>query len=401
MYWISNIKMETGYDFSSKNNVKTKTELVALGIEDGIIKAIEIGNFKPHNPGIDGQGYLILPSFADNHIHLDKGHYGGPWQAVVPLGGVQERIKEEEGFLLSFLEHTPERAQALIDLVAGNGATFLRVQVNVDPVVGLKNLECIYEVLKKNAYRLDYEIVAFPQHGTVITEERGLLSEAMKHPGIDAIGGVDPATIDGDIELSLKTIFDLAKEYQKKVDIHLHDSGTLGLFEINRIIDFTIHYKMEGKVQISHAFGLGNTPESQLAKVAKRLHDADIGINTTVPLSSYAPNIPFLQAHGVRVHVINDCINDHWSPFGTGDMLQRVNRAAEKFGQVDERSLAQCLSLITKGITPLSYEGTLLWPKIGDKANFVLVNAESSAHAVARVPQERIVFFKGNMVSSK
>lgn len=401
MYWISNIKMETSYDFSRENDVKTKTELVTLGIEDGIIKAIERGSFKPQESDMDGQGYLILPSFADNHIHIDKGHYGGPWQAVVPLKGVRERIKEEEGFLLSFLEHTPERAQALIDLIAGNGATFLRVQVNVDPVVGLKNLECIYEVLKKNSHRLDYEIVAFPQHGTGVTEEKGWLSAAMKHPGVDAIGSVDPATIDGDIELSLKTTFGLAKEYEKKVDIHLHDLGTLGLFEINRIIDLTIDYQMEGKVHISHAFGLGDIPESQLAKVAKRLHDADIGINTTVPLTSYAPNIPFLQAQGVSVHVINDCINDHWRPFGTGDMLERASRAAEKFGQSDERSLARCLSLITKGITPLSYEGTLLWPKIGDKANFVLVNAESSAHAVARVPRERTVFFQGKMVSSK
>lgn len=401
MYWISNVKMETGYDFSEKNNVKTKTELVTLGMEDGIIKAIERGTLKQHEAEMDGEGYLILPSFADNHIHLDKGHYGGPWQAVVPLRGVQERIKEEEGFLISFLEHTPERAQALIDLIAGKGATFLRVQVNIDPIVGLKNLECIYEVLKNNAHGLDYEIVAFPQHGTLITEEKGWLSEAMKHPGIDAIGGVDPATIDGDIELSLKTTFNLAKKYQKKVDIHLHDSGTLGLFEINRIIDYTMDYQMEGKVQISHAFGLGNLTESQLAKVSKRLHDADIAINTTVPLSSYAPNIPLLQAHGVRVHVINDCINDHWSPFGTGDMLQRVNRAAEKFSQVDERSLARCLALITRGITPLSHEGELLWPKIGDKANFVLVNAESSAHAVARVPQERIVFFQGKMLTFK
>lgn len=401
MDWISNVKMETGYDFSQKNNIKTKTELVTLGIEDGIIKVIERGVLKSKEQEMDGKGYLILPSFADYHIHLDKGHYGGPWQAVVPLEGVQERIKEEEEFLISFLDHLPERAQALIDLIAGNGATFLRAQVNVDPVVGLKNLECIYKILKNNAHRLDYEIVAFPQHGTINTEEKGWLSEAMKHPGIDAIGGVDPATLDGDIELSLRTTFDLARKYQKKVDIVLHDSGTLGLFEINRIIDFTINYKMEGKVKITNAYGLGNTSESESIKIAKRLHDADIEINTTVPLASYAPNIPFLQDHGVNVNIINDCINDHWTPFGSGDMLERANRAADKFEQVDERSLARCLSLITEGITPLSYEGELLWPKIGDKANFVLVNAESSAHAVARVPRERMVFFQGKMVTSK
>lgn len=159
----------------------------------------------------------MLPALADDHIHLDKGHYGGAWQAVVSVeNGVQDRIREEEGFLLDFLEYTPEKAQALIDLVAGNGASFLKVQVNVDPIVGLRNLECIHEVLKKNAHRLEYEIVVFPRHGTLATEAKGWLTEAMKHPTVNAIGGLDSATIDGDIESSLKTIFDLAAAHQKR-----------------------------------------------------------------------------------------------------------------------------------------------------------------------------------------
>jgi len=402
MRWLTNIKMETGYDFSKESNVRTKTEYAAIGMEDGVIRAIEKNAVpKEGETVIDGRGYLLLPAFADNHIHLDKGHYGGPWQAVVPVAnGVQDRIREEEGFLLNFLEHTPEKAQALIDLVAGNGATFLKVQVNVDPVAGLKNLECVYDVLKNNSHRLEYEIVVFPQHGTLATEAKGWLTEAMKHPAVTAIGGLDPATIDGDIEASLKTIFDLAAAYEKHIDIHLHDGGTLGMFEMHRIVDYTEKYQMEGKVQISHGFCLADHSEEDIIRIAQRLSKAGIAINSAVPLDG-APNLPLLRRNGVTVHVVNDNINDHWSPFGTGDLLQRASRAAEKFDQVDERSLAQCLSMVTRGVAPLSREGELLWPKPGDPADFVLVPAESAAHAVARVPQERIVIFKGEVVSQK
>lgn len=84
----------------------------------------------------------------------------------------------------------------------------------------------------------------------------------------------------------------------------------------------------------------------------------------------------FTQVWG-RCAVVNDNINDHWSPFGTGDLLQRANRAAEKISQVDERALDQCLSLVTGGIQPLSWEGELLWPKLGDLADFLLVPAEN------------------------
>ncbi len=402
MLWLTNIKMETGYDFSRQDDIRTKTQYAAIGIEDGVIRTIERkAALKEGEAVIDGQGYLLLPAFADNHLHLDKGHYGGSWQAVVPVeNGVRDRIREEEGFLLDFLEHTPEKAQALIDLVAGNGAAFLKVQVNVDPVVGLKNLESVYNVLKKNSHRLNFEVVVFPQHGTLVTEAKGWLTEAMKHPAVTAIGGLDPATIDGDIEASLKTIFDLAADFQKQIDIHLHDGGTLGMFEMHRIADYTEQYHMEGKVQISHGFCLADQSEEEIIGMAQRLSRAGIAINSTVPLDN-APNLPLLRRNGVKVHVVNDNINDHWSPFGTGDLLQRASRAAEKFDQVDERSLAQCLSMVTRGVTPLSWEGELLWPKPGDAADFVLVPAESTAHAVARVPLERVVIFRGQVVSQR
>jgi hypothetical protein len=84
-------------------------------------------------------------------------------------------------------------------------------------------------------------------HDTLKTEDMGLLSKALEDEKVKIIGGLDPATIDGDIEKSLQTTFQLAAEYQKEVDIHLHDRGSLGIFEINRIIDYTMRQKLQGK----------------------------------------------------------------------------------------------------------------------------------------------------------
>lgn len=401
MSWIKNVLLEVGREEISKNNIVTKTKEVCLFIQDGMIK--EITDTVPEDAQdiIDAKGYLALPSLADNHIHLDKGHFGGKWHAVVPMHSVAERIVEEQGFLRDFLVDTPKKAQALIDLITGRGATFLRVQVNVDPVIGLENLELIKEVLEKNKNKLDYEIVVFPQHGTVITEELGLLSKALEDEAVTAIGGVDPATIDGDIEKSLKITFDLAKKYNKNVDIHLHDGGTLGIYEINHIIDYTIASNLQGKVQISHAFALGDIKGESLIRIAKRLKEADIAINTTVPLGMTALSIPVLQSQGVKVNVINDNINDHWSPFGSGDLIERASRAAEVFSLTDEVSLSNALGLVTNGVTPLDKEGNQVWPKVGDKADILFTKAECSAHLVGRVCPERVVLFKGQLVSGE
>lgn len=401
MSWIKNILLEVGREEISKNDIITKTKKVSLCIEDGIIK--EIADDVPENAEevIDAKGYLAVPSLVDNHIHLDKGHYGGRWKAVVPMNNVAERIVEEQGFLKDFLLETPKKAQALIDLITSNGATFLRVHVNVDPTIELDNLNIIKEVLENNKHKLDYEIVVFPQHGTLTTEYKGLLTKALEDDKVKVIGALDPATIDYDIEKSLKTTFDLAKKYDKEIDIHLHDRGTLGIYEINRIIDYTVSSNLQGKVQISHGLALGDISNNELDTIAKRLKEAKITINTTAPIDTKALSIPILQSHGISVNVVNDNINDHWSPFGTGDLIQRVSRAAEIFSMCDEVSLSEALGLVTNGITPLDKEGKQVWPKVGDKANILFVKAESSAHLVARVCPERVILFKGRFVSGE
>lgn len=401
MSWIKNVLLEVGREEISKNDIITKTKKVSLCIEDGIIK--EIADDVPENAEevIDAKGYLAVPSLVDNHIHLDKGHYGGKWKAVVPMNNVAERIVEEQGFLKDFLLETPKKAQALIDLITSNGATFLRVHVNVDPTIELDNLNIIKEVLENNKHKLDYEIVVFPQHGTLTTEYKGLLTKALKDDKVTVIGALDPATIDYDIEKSLKTTFDLAKKYNKEIDINLHDRGTLGIYEINRIIDYIVSSNLQGKVQISHGLALGDISNNELDTIAKRLKEAKITINTTAPIDTKALSIPILQSHGISVNVVNDNINDHWSPFGTGDLIQRVSRAAEIFSMCDEVSLSEALGLVTNGITPLDKDGKQVWPKVGDKANILFVKAESSAHLVARVCPERVILFKGRFVSGE
>lgn len=165
------------------------------------------------------------------------------------------------------------------------------------------------------------------------------------------------------------------------------------------MIDYTVEYKMQGKVNVSHALAMGDVSKEALIPVLKRLAKEKIEINTTVPIDVPALPIPLLQKYGVKVHIINDNINDHWSPFGTGDMIERAARAAEVFSLVDEESLSQTLGLVTNGITPLDKQGKQVWPQVGDAANFLLTTAESSAHLIARVVPERVVMFKGEVVA--
>lgn len=396
--WLSNVSLENGFMYDDNQIIGTKTVVNNLLIDNG--KIIDITKEKISGDGIpilDAKGLLALPSFVEKHIHLDKGHYGGPWKASTPFTSVFDRIKEEERFLPYFLPYTTEKAEKLLQLITDYGVTHARVQCNVDPVIGLGNIERVIIALENYKDKLTYELVAFPQHGLLQSNSVSFMKEAMRS-GVKVVGGLDPATIDNDIESSLQKMMEIAIEFNRDVDIHLHDRGSLGVYTIKRLAQLVEEAKWQGRVNISHGYCMGDISLEEAGELAEILKELEISLATTSPINVPSPPIPLLYGKGVKINIINDNINDHWSPFGTGDLLQRASRMAEKFGWIDEYSLTRALGFITNGITPLDKKGIRQWPQVGDEANMIFIESSCSAEAIARIPNRKAVMFRGNIV---
>ncbi|WP_182200962.1 amidohydrolase [Paraliobacillus salinarum] len=400
-FWLSNVLLENGFVYKDNEIVSTQKTVEHLLIKDGKVVAIKKGELESGDiPVIDAKQSLALPSFTEKHIHLDKGHFGGPWKASTPFRGVFDRIKEEVEFLPEFLTHTTERAKSLLQLITDNGVTSARVHCNVDPVIGLGNMERVRNALDEYKDKLNYELVAFPQHGLLRSNSASLMKDAMRN-GMKVVGGLDPATIDNNIEASLEKMMDIAVEFNADVDIHLHDGGSLGLYTIKRLTQMVEEANWKGRVNISHAYCMGESSIEEVSELAEYMVEQQISVATTVPIDVPSPPIPLLHEKGVKVHIVNDNINDHWSPFGSGDLLQRASRMAEKFGWIDEYSLTRALGFITEGKMPLDNKGDRQWPKVGDDANIVFLDATCSAEAIARIPNRKAVMYKGNITSGE
>ncbi|EEL97498.1 Cytosine deaminase [Bacillus mycoides] len=398
LYWLTNVKLETGYTYEEAKISQTETEICSLLIEDGRIKRIIAGIAQEEGTlTFDANRLLVLPAFEEMHIHIDKTYYSGPWKACMPAENIFTRFNEEKTILPKQLATAQDRAENMLELLLRNGATNIRTHCNVDPVIGLRNLEATLAALGTYKDRLSGRIVAFPQHGLLRSNSMQLVKDAMRM-GAQLVGGVDPATVDNDIEKSLHTIMDIAVEFNADVDIHLHDANNLGTFTMKRLASLTEEAGWQGRVTISHALGLGGVTDKEAEEVAERLAALKIDITSTVPIGKQVIPIPLLDRKGVKVSLGNDSITDHWSPFGTGDMLQKANRLAERFGWSDERSLGKALRFITGGKETLNNEGKRVWPNVGDEASFVLTNATCAAEAVARQTEKRVVMYKGNVV---
>jgi hypothetical protein len=81
----------------------------------------------------------------------------------------------------------------------------------------------------------------------------------------------DPAGIDNDIEGHLDVIFAIAERHGVGVDIHLHDPGDLGCFELRQIAARAEALGLVGRVAVSHVFALGEVDEAEFGRTAEAL----------------------------------------------------------------------------------------------------------------------------------
>ncbi|MBM7567777.1 amidohydrolase family protein [Paenibacillus sacheonensis] len=399
-YWLINVRLESGYGYEQGRIVETHAEICHIRVEDGKIAAISDSGSRPNDglPQYDAAGLLMLPAFKEMHIHIDKTYYGGPWRAVRPIASIFERFAEERELLPQLLPTARERAENMLGMLVGYGSTHVRTHCNIDPVVGLHNLEAAMRALETFSGKLTHEVVAFPQHGLLRSDAIGLVRDAMSH-GATHVGGVDPASVDENIEKSLQTIMDIAVQANAGVDIHIHDRGELGLATMHRLADLTEQAGWQNRVTVSHAFGFAGAVEAAAAELAERFAGLGISVASTVPIGTMIMPIPMLREKGVNVELGNDSITDHWSPFGIGDCLEKAGRLAELYRYADERSLAEALGFITGGVLPLDANGKRVWPAVGDKADAVLVQASCSSEAVARRAKREAVLFGGAVVA--
>jgi cytosine deaminase len=216
--------------------------------------------------------------------------------------------------------------------------------------------------------------------------------------GVETVGGLDPAGIDGDPEGQLRFIFDLAAETGAGVDIHLHDKGELGAWQVRRIADHTAAAGLSGRVMISHAYCLGMIAEAELDRIGQRLADLGISLMSSVPADIAVPPIERLHELGVTVCVGSDGIRDAWSPLGNGDMLERAFLAAFRFDWNTDEDFRRALSCATdQAARAIGLAGYGLQP--GNRADFVLLDAVTPGDALARRPAARTVVRRGAVVA--
>ena len=379
-----------------------------LHVADGVITAVV-----PHEPAADpapapgadgvdgvveGHGLLALPGLVNAHAHVDKSWWGKPWVSYGGEGGVLGRIAHERAHRDELGIPGVDVTLAVLRESVRTGTTALRTHVDVDLGVGLRGIEAVREAVAALGGAVHAEIVAFPQDG--VLRRPGVLDllDRAAAAGAEHVGGLDPASIDRDPVGQLDGLFAIAERRGVGIDVHLHDGGELGAFQVELMIDRTLRAGLQGRVNVAHGFAVGQLPAARQADLVAAMGEAGITMTTVAPIGAAPLPLLALRAAGVPVGLGTDGIRDLWSPYGTGDLLALTTQLARLSGFRHDEELVTAARVAS--CDAARFVGRPAHDLVvGAPADVVLVDAENVPDAVVRAPRRALVVAGGRVVA--
>ncbi len=289
---------------------------IDLLVEDGTIAAVGlVGTLDSSGETFDCGGRLVYPGFVDAHAHIDKSLLGLGWERNEVGSSIHDMIDNERRLRVERDIDFHQQSSRVVRRMIAAGTTHVRTFVDIDTDIGLKAFDGVMRTREELADAISIQICAFPQSGMLVRPGTVELLEEALRQGAEVIGGLDPSAIDRDPKGHLDTIFALAEKYDRDIDIHLHEPGELGAFDMEEIAERTKRLGFQGRVVISHAFCLGTVDEASCDKLIELLVENDIAIMSHGPSGPRVPpSVKKLRDAGVRMCTGNDGIRDAWGP---------------------------------------------------------------------------------------
>lgn len=406
--------MDKKTDLLIKNAVINEYENpVNIYVADGIIcKIASVGTSELGNDEVtevyDAAGHFVCSGFFESHIHLDKACILD--RCTIEEGTLKEAVSETSQAKKNFTEDDViDRASRVVEMAIKKGTMGLRTFVETDPKTDLRSFKAIKKVRERYAFALDMEICAFAQEGlTHEKETQRLLQEALEN-GADLVGGCPYK--DEQPDQHIEMIFDLAEKYNVDVDFHLDFDLDPKNSSIPKVVEETLKREYQGRVSIGHVTKLAAMTPSQRQHMAELLNQAGITL-TVLPATdlflngrdhdSLIPrgmvNANELTHLGVNTTLSSNNILNAFTPYGDASLLRIANTYANIAQQSKDDKITEIFNMITENAARLlSIQSEI---KEGNKANFVILEAENAIDAIRTIAQPLAGFKNGKQTFS-
>lgn len=377
-----------------------------IAIDNGVITNIAPNIVGSAKKVIEANGRVVIPGLVESHIHLDKALIAD--REPNKSGTLKEAIEVTAKLKPTFTEEDVyTRAKQALDMIIRRGATTVRTHAEFDPAQGFTGFKMIMRLKEEYKDLIDMQVVAFPQEGIFKapgTEK--MMYEAMEM-GADVVGGIpyNDAPANDHIDL----IFEIAKKYDKDIDLHQDFADEADDLSIEYLCEKTMKEGYEGRVSVGHLTALHALPKEELDRIIQLMAKAKINVmplpatdlhlgarNDEYNVRRAVTPIRKLRDAGVNVCLATNNIRNAFTPYGNGDLIQIAMLAVPvgHLGGADD--LPTVLPMITEN--PAKALGLKDYGlAIGKKADLVLLETKVKANALIDIPERAYVIKNGRV----
>jgi cytosine/creatinine deaminase len=375
-----------------------------VDLVDGVVRCIRLsdrdittaaGPDHLHLPG-----WMLLPSAVEPHAHVDKAF---SWSLTNPLYGDLSTAIDCWRTYAEQMSATDvySRARRAFTTYLAHGITAVRSHVDLlsgpDPLRGLAEVVRLREELR-DVMTIQVALLCSSRSPS------SQLNEAMAL-GVDVVGGCPHLSPDPAAETN--RLLDLAERFGRPVDLHTDEQLGAEVQTIRPYIAEVGRRRLGGRAVASHCVSLGSMSLAELGPLIEQIRGAGLGI-VTLPITNLylqgrsdpvrrPRGIPALRAlldAGVILAAGGDNVRDPFNPMGRADPFETTSLLVTA-GHLGAEEALTAVTTNGRRLLGLPPAG----PAIGQRADLMLVRAETLTDALAGPGDDRIVLYGGRIVS--
>ena len=382
---------------------------VDIGIAAGKIAAIA-PTLAAHAPQYQAEGNLACAGLVETHIHLDKSRIidrcppedGRNANAVPRVAAVKSSFTEQDIY---------QRAATTLEACIKHGTQRMRAHTELDAGVQMRSFDALEKLRRDYAWAIDIELCVFPQEGlTNNPRSDQLLVQALRR-GARVIGAAP--NYDPDKSGQIHRIFDLAREYDADIDMHLDSGNSPADMDIHLVCELTQKYRLGGRVAVGHGCKYSTLPPADLRTLAARIADAGVAVSVLPATDLYmmgrdqdhsvrrgVADANLLVEHGVNCSISSNNILNPFTPLGDGNLVRIANMQANVCQIGEPHRLRECFAMLTDRsarIMNLPDYGIA----IGNPADIVIFDATTPEQVIAEVKPPLVAFKRGTLTVTR
>ena len=381
-----------------------------IAVADGRIAAIA-PRVAGDGASVDAGGNFVSPGLVECHFHLDKSRI---LDRVAPLADrrATDYMKRTAAVKHTFTEEDVyARSRATLEQCMLNGVTHMRTHVEVDPNVGLRGFDAIERLAKDYAWGMDLEVCVFLQEGwTNVPGAEDIVRAALER-GAAVVGGAPRYDTDGPAQI--RRVFELAKEYDVDVDLHLDGGYTTHDMDIFQVCDLADQYGWGGRVAIGHGNKYSCLPLPELEALGRRLGNSGVAVAVlpTTDLFTSGRHLEHnvirgvadanaLIAQGANCAIATNNVLNPFTPYGDCSLVRIANLYANIVQRGTPQDLADCFAMISSRAARIMRR-TDYGIAVGNPSDLVVWNAQSPSDVIATVASPLAGYKRGRRVFTR